>query len=344
MTDINKGNIQRISYLDGWRGLAIALVLVSHFLPPTGADLGRLGVDIFFVLSGMLMSNILFIKHTPLGIFYKRRISRIFPVFILYIGCIYISAYYFSLSDEYKNVFYTLFFLRTYLPPMPDIWHAELAIGHLWSLHVEEHCYIFLSLITLISFLKNKEPIFLIMMGCGAIALHGFYILHPDLAPNYYFLRSEVAASHLLLSAGYFLIRQKKAIPINPYIPLLTFIMAVTCYISPLSTTFYGAWLFSPFLLAFTVNHLDDLPETIKSLLSTHWLVSLGLWSYSIYIWQQPFFYYGVDHGLIFNWFGDHSLILLFSRLLLMLLAITMGILSFYYFENPIRQWLNKHW
>ena len=45
--------IKRIDYLDGWRGLAILLVLISHFIPSiTGADLGRFGVDIFFVLSG----------------------------------------------------------------------------------------------------------------------------------------------------------------------------------------------------------------------------------------------------------------------------------------------------
>jgi peptidoglycan/LPS O-acetylase OafA/YrhL len=76
--------LKRIDYLDGWRGLAILLVLVAHFLQLKWMDLGTMGVDVFFVLSGMLMANILFVKKVSLTIFYKRRISRVFPVFIIF--------------------------------------------------------------------------------------------------------------------------------------------------------------------------------------------------------------------------------------------------------------------
>jgi peptidoglycan/LPS O-acetylase OafA/YrhL len=341
---IREQTYTRIAYLDGWRGLAIAFVLVFHFLPSTGADLGRLGVDIFFVLSGMLMSNILFVKRTPLPIFYKRRISRIFPVFVLYIIFIYSSAYLLALSDEYRNAIYTLLFLRTYLPVFPDIWHAELAIGHLWSLHVEEHCYLFLSFITLIGILRNRESVFLVLVGCATIALHAFYIFEPQHAPNYYFLRTEIAASHLLLSAGYFLVKRKWGLTVKTWIPLVTFVGAVCCYIPALPLHDYGSWLLSPFLLAFTVNHLDDLSEYIKNLLSCKALTLLGLWSYSIYIWQQPFFYYGIDHGMIFNLLSGHPLGILLGRLFLLGLAIVTGTISFYWFEHPLRQWHNKNW
>ena len=71
----------RMRYLDGWRGLAILLVLEGHFLSILPLNTGRLGVDVFFCLSGFLMSGLLFIKQQPLSIFYKRRISRVFPVF-----------------------------------------------------------------------------------------------------------------------------------------------------------------------------------------------------------------------------------------------------------------------
>ncbi len=77
----------RIDYLDGWRGIAILLVLQSHFLPLSNwldIDSGRLGVDAFFCLSGLLMSNILFIKRTPLRDFYIRRASRILPAFLCF--------------------------------------------------------------------------------------------------------------------------------------------------------------------------------------------------------------------------------------------------------------------
>jgi len=177
-----KSELSRISYLDGWRGLAISFVLIAHFLPKTGIDFGRMGVDIFFVLSGLLMSKILFIKRVPLAIFYKRRISRIFPVFFVYISIISLSSYMMELSNEHENYFYSLFFLRTYLPETPAIWNTGVPIGHLWSLSVEEHCYVILSAITLFGLFKGKEFLVLLNLGVLAIVLHYAYIKYPEIA------------------------------------------------------------------------------------------------------------------------------------------------------------------
>ena len=96
---------ERLDYLDGWRGLAIALVLQSHFLPIDGFDSGILGVDIFFCLSGLLIAKLLFIKRTPLITFYERRINRILPVFILFLSVMYLLAYF-----EGKQIDWTLDF------------------------------------------------------------------------------------------------------------------------------------------------------------------------------------------------------------------------------------------
>jgi peptidoglycan/LPS O-acetylase OafA/YrhL len=54
--------LERIGYLDGWRGLAIAFVLQHHFFEVKWANFGILGVNVFFCLSGLLMSRILFVK------------------------------------------------------------------------------------------------------------------------------------------------------------------------------------------------------------------------------------------------------------------------------------------
>ena len=64
-SDHGRSELKRIAYLDGWRGLAIGLVLIDHFSPVCGIALGRMGVDVFFVLSGMFMANILFVKRVP---------------------------------------------------------------------------------------------------------------------------------------------------------------------------------------------------------------------------------------------------------------------------------------
>jgi peptidoglycan/LPS O-acetylase OafA/YrhL len=81
---------ERLDYLDGWRGLAILGVLVSHFSNVPGVHwLGTFGVELFFVLSGFLMSRILFIERMPLGEFFLRRFSRVVPTFVLFVACAY---------------------------------------------------------------------------------------------------------------------------------------------------------------------------------------------------------------------------------------------------------------
>jgi len=60
---------KHIACLDGWRHAAIAAPLLGHFYPVPGLNSGTLGVDLFFVLSGLLMTRILFVQKQPLGIF-----------------------------------------------------------------------------------------------------------------------------------------------------------------------------------------------------------------------------------------------------------------------------------
>ena len=69
---------QHIEYLDGWRGVAIGMVLLSHFFR-LSYNAGRFGVDLFFVLSGFLMARILFEQRTPIAAFYRRPILANHP-------------------------------------------------------------------------------------------------------------------------------------------------------------------------------------------------------------------------------------------------------------------------
>lgn len=331
-TDYGGSELSRIDYLDGWRGLAIILVLLSHFAPIRFIDLGRMGVDVFFVLSGMLMSNILFCKKVPLNVFYKKRISRVFPVFFVYVSLLYLVSYIADLSSEHGNYFYTLLFIRTYFPAEPNLWATGIPIGHVWSLNVEEHCYILLSLITLVSVFKKKEYIPLIMLGLVAIIIQYIYESNPAIAPKHYRINTEVVASHLLISSGYFLIKHRFEKFIPPWLPLATLALAFLCYFWQAAS--YSTWIISPFLLAFTVNHLNLIPSIFKRLLEYKPLRLIGLWSYSIYLWNMPLYYYGIKHN-------DSNLIL---GIVLMIASIVIGALSFYSIEKPVRKYLNTHW
>ena len=327
-----QSELKHLDYLDGWRGLAIFFVLISHFYPLPYYNLGRFGVDIFFVLSGLLMSNILFVKRVPLSTFYKRRISRVFPVFLIFISLAYLASYSFNLSAETPNYFYSLFFLRSYLPVTPDLWNTGLPIGHIWSLNVEEHCYIVLSFLTLMPLLKGREAIILFILGFVSIFLNFLVWLHPESSMPNITIRTEFVASHLLLSAAYALVKHKITHFVPSWLPLLTFILAAACYSNYAPP--YAMWGFSPLLLAFTVNHLDNIPLAAKQILSIDSLRLLGIWSFSIYMWQQLFYFY----------LKDYQAHLPFAATLGMLAAILLGIASFYLLENPIRRYLNNHW
>jgi peptidoglycan/LPS O-acetylase OafA/YrhL len=152
--------MERISYLDGIRGIAIILVLICHSSGTIGITNmeilniignGHLGVMIFFSLSGYLITKLLLFERDKYGKinlwkFYQRRALRIFPVFYLYlfilILCVYIFKWFvveaidFSLASIYLTNYASLIMGRNSLSP--DYWY----IGHLWTLSLEEQFYI----------------------------------------------------------------------------------------------------------------------------------------------------------------------------------------------------------
>ncbi|MES2098565.1 MAG: acyltransferase [Pseudomonadota bacterium] len=315
-----------VDYLDGWRGLAIVLVLQSHFLPIAGIDTGQLGVDIFFCLSGLLMSNLLFVKRVPLGTFYKRRISRILPAFVLFVALMYGIAASRGNPRSWTEIVCTLTFLRSYLPAQPDIWSTGLPIGHLWSLNVEEHCYVFLSLLTLFAALRSREVWVLGAASIAAMAVYYIYETSPRFARTSFEIRTEVAASFLLLSAGYFLVRDRFARWVAPWMPLVAVPIAAFGYL-PQSHWWMSA-IVAPVLLAFSVNHLAQTPALVRGTLASWPWRKMGIWSYSIYLWQQPF--YVIKPHLPAG--------------VALLGALLAGLASFYLIEKPSRAWINARW
>lgn len=313
--------------------MAILLVLMDHFFDVNFINTGRMGVDVFFVLSGMLMSNILFVKKVPLQSFYKRRVSRILPVFFIFITTISLSSLLLDLSKEHNNYIFNLLFLRAYYPETPNLWSTGLPVGHLWSLNIEEHSYIILSLITLTTAAIKRTYIPILLLGAISLILKYLYSKFPELAPADNFLRTEVNASFIMISAGYFLIKNKFEKLIPSWAPIASILLAGLCY-SDYSPHWTLEWLMAPFLLAFSVNHLNLIPNFIKTGLSYLPLRLLGIWSFSIYLWQHPFYYYGTKFGDAFEFAGT----------ILFFISIFIGACSFYFIENPSRRYLNDKW
>ncbi len=321
--------MNRVEVWDGWRGMAIILLLCGHFydLPWIWED--RLGVDAFFVLSGMLMSTILFKKRMRLRDFYIRRFSRIVPAFFLFILVSFSFAKIINLEFEPLDVVTNLTFLRTYIPLDPHIWDTEVPVHHLWSLNVEEHAYVIMSIMTLFLFRNTNAAYALIILGLLSICICYFYYKNQQLAPTEYRIRTESAISFVFLSAGYNLLKKDLSNNIFHFLlPVLSFIGAIICYLTIMPSIL--SFTLSPILLAFTINHLHESNKIFQGILELKIIRLMGIWSFSIYLWQQPFykFSYLISGGEYISIF----------------LAITIGIISFYFYEQPIRSRINKRW
>lgn len=318
--------VGHVPYLDGWRGMAIICVLIAHFA--TLGQLGGFGVSIFFVLSGVLMSRILFIEKMPLGTFYRRRAARILPVFFLYVLVVFGGGWFFLNTFNLVEMVSTLVFLRTYFPD-PPIFQSAIPIAHIWSLNVEEHCYVLLSVVSLLAIRYGAVAIRIVLATGAVLCLFFFffYKYHPPASHALFTLRSEVAAFPLLLSCALFMWFQKYPRDVPAVVPVVSFAIALLVAIFSRSV-FLSFFLVSVFL-AISVNTLHSAPAWVLKKLSNPVITWFGTCSYSIYLWQQ-LFYFGAPYAKGWDYYGVFSLV---STLLV-------ASVSFYFFENPVRKWL----
>lgn len=170
--------------IDNLRGFAILLVLIAHFAGYIGDffDSGYYGVDLFFTISGFLITNILINQENQsFGHAYKnfmgRRILRIFPIYYLTIFILYLFEY--QPIQEY--IFYHITYTFNYAWVIENI--PLSAVSHFWSLCVEEQFYLFWPIIVLLLSGKPKVLLYLLLsIILFGIAQMVFNII-PQLSP-----------------------------------------------------------------------------------------------------------------------------------------------------------------
>lgn len=166
--------------LDGLRFVAVALVLVDHWLAAINKiPLGPLGVTLFFVLSGFLITRILLVskektagKEGGLGGYLKkffiRRTLRIFPVYYLSIFVLYVL----NVPPVRETIWWCVLYATNIYVAVNQRWLG--VIDHFWSLAVEEQFYIFFPFV--IFFLPRKWLVpFLILMTVSSVALRAYF-------------------------------------------------------------------------------------------------------------------------------------------------------------------------
>lgn len=164
----------RVHEIDGLRGIAILAVVIYHwallFLSPDFPEIGKAdglillayGVDLFFVISGFLIGTILLKIESPsgMGSFYIRRIVRIWPLYYLLLGIVYLSL---PEKDLFTRApFWSFpFFIFNFWESLGKGFHPMLV--HLWSIAVEEQFYV-LGPMLFVAF--SRKQISLILRVC----------------------------------------------------------------------------------------------------------------------------------------------------------------------------------
>jgi peptidoglycan/LPS O-acetylase OafA/YrhL len=294
--------MKRIPALDGWRGVAILLVLIDHlqwqwfghpFRP--WVETGQHGVTLFFVLSGYLITSNLIERKRPLGEFYARRFFRLMPVAWAYLVALaVIGLLYPAQAMRQNELIACVLFYRNYLHS-----NALLSAPHFWSLSIEEQFYI-LWPATLMFLGKKRSCVALAAVALAVVFTRNYFwsFYHRD----WYNYRTEVRADALCIGClaaillSYPSIRKwvRAALPAL-YIPsAAVFAYCVVAYQSfpPAVECCAAAVLVTGCVVA---------PETLSArALSAAPISWLGRISYSVYVWQQ-FIHtnYGISGNLL---------------------------------------------
>jgi peptidoglycan/LPS O-acetylase OafA/YrhL len=309
-------------YLDGWRGLAILGVLVSHFVFNHGIDLGRLGVEFFFVLSGRLMAGILFEQEIGLRKFYFRRFSRLVPALVVFVFVTAIAASFDKNSTmRWDDIAAALLFLENY----QALAHSVPVFDHLWSLAVEEHSYLLLGVVALLarragaSVIAITATIAILSMFNGAWQT---FVLHRSYYQVYW--RTESHLSSIFISVATYLYVRTRNVRVAGWQVVLIGLagMALNVHFVPDPIKMS----LGTFCLALTVALLPQAPAFMRDGLGGTWIGLVGALSYSLYLWQQPFArgMFGIPVGP-----------------LLILPAAILAMISYRLIERPSRAWLN---
>lgn len=311
--------VRRTGYLDGWRGVSIALVLIGHFTSLALIYWGTLGVNMFFALSGRLMGEILWEQQFPVSKFLLRRFSRVWPALFVFVVAM-------LAIDRFRPLTALAALTFTYGYYRVSVESVDV-FGHLWSLCIEEHSYLILLALAIVSRRNIRfgsigliaVSLFSIVMG-----IHRSVVLREDYFHSYWLTDSSLHFITLPVLA-YLWRDQIGMARMTPYASPLFVAMGCAMYYHRIP--FWIAATLAPPFLSIAIAKLPD--AVGHELLEWRPLRQLGLWSFSIYLWQEPFLHVA---------YGKPAPVLALAGIG----GVVVGILSFRYIEGPARAAINS--
>lgn len=336
--------------IDGLRALAVLPVIFFH-AGFSSMKRGFLGVDIFFVISGFLITAIIlgdlqkgqfsFLK------FYDRRIRRIFPIFATVLIISTIVAWFIMFPDELSTysdsllasiLFYANFFFYNLLGGYfsPDAEFQPLL--HIWSLAVEEQFY-FIFPVLLLCFYKFGRNVIVLIVGSIFFASLMFCLLYGVDHPIFVFYMLparfwELAAGALLAIST--LDKRQFSPKLLNYLAWPGFLLIVYSLLAMPHKMVFPGWGTLPVIVGTVLVLAFARAEThVAKILSWRPLVFIGLLSYSAYLWHQPIFVFARLYYPEFIEAG--SQFKKFIYLALIILVFLISALSWKYIEQPFR-------
>jgi peptidoglycan/LPS O-acetylase OafA/YrhL len=302
----------RIPSLDGFRAISIILVLFAHGRFSVGfpkqfsgiAQYGAVGVTIFFVISGFLITTLLLNEEVETGYinrkdFYIRRAFRILPVFLLYILLIALWRSVEDIHISNVNILRALTFTVNFYPNWGP-WFTS----HIWSLSVEEQFYLIWPTIFIL-FRKHLKTVLclFIMYSCiirpisNRIPDYNIFTLAPYFIVSDSIMIGALGAIILFENPG-LIDRKMFSSRILKLVAIGTIVLFVYCIynkkLSIISTPF-GNTFISVSILFLLLSYIKPSGSLVYKLLNNKIVVHVGILSYSMYIWQQ-FFIRGPNH------------------------------------------------
>ena len=336
--------------IDGLRGIAVLGVIIYHvefyfndikFL--TG---GFLGVDIFFVISGYLITLLIlkeFISTNTFSLknFFFRRAKRILPaLFLMIFTSIFFAWFYLTPKSflEYSNsIISSIFFYSNYFFYFQDLIYSSedsllKPLLHTWSLAVEEQFYIIFPLIIILFFKyiqKNILKFFSIFLIISFFL--SLLITYNDNILGFYsnFSRLwEILFGSLL---AVFEIKNKRLnFKYEFFLPYLVIFLILISYFLFIKYTLHPSYLtLVPILGVFFVIQYTQKDQNIYKILTFKLFSKIGIWSYSLYLWHYPVFAFARNRGKVLSDFDKFELLIL---------TFVLSLISYYFVEKPFRK------
>lgn len=304
-----------ITGFDGIRSLAVVGVIVYHLLPQALKG-GFLGVPVFFVVSGYLISDLLLQEYRQNGKialkqFYYRRMKRLYPALVtmLILASAYITLFQRSLLNNLQgNVLSSLAYVNNWWQIQHgmsyfDRFAAESPFTHIWSLAVESQNYLVwpLIFILLMRFVKNRGKIFIGISVAAIISALLMGILYtPGADPTRVYYGTDTRLFSILMGTGLAFVwpstRLKANVPAQAKRTLnligfsaLALLIICLVFVSDASTAlYYGGMFFVSLLVMILVAITAHPAASLNRFLTNPVFTWIGKRSYGIYLYQFP--------------------------------------------------------